>query len=400
MKKLIVILLVLLPALVSAQMISPARMNQEIVDLRSYAMGKTAIISARGSNAVFSNPAMIGSLEGMHFAAGGRMFYGSIDNSFMEEISKDMNSKYSEKNLPHYGFSSASFSFSTRTPDSDLNFSFGAGLHTYLDSGLKNEIIIESDAGNKMTIINKMSGGITAITPTVAINYKDKQYLGISINKSISGKLSSSSIMTNSVLDFENTQEWESNNSASFVIISSMVKVTPTFNVGFTFRPKFTWKLKKYDITEYINGAKVDTTERDGDVLEFPNEYGIAFDYQLMENILLAGEIQEKKFSQYASRIGNINVSNGRCYRFGAEVLLGSIPVRIGIFKDAIPMRDWLNDEPVVMTGFTGGFSYTAWRGITIDTAFQRCSWDQQYIQNLGYSESTYTFRFGVSYKM
>ena len=54
------------------------------IDARSIAMGRTSIVSATGSNSIFSNPGTIATLDSRQLQVGGRMIMGDVEHEAKE----------------------------------------------------------------------------------------------------------------------------------------------------------------------------------------------------------------------------------------------------------------------------------------------------------------------------
>ena len=75
MRKIILLLTLLaVPSMVRAQ--AEVAFLPETLDSRNVALGRTSIASTAGSNAIFANPALLGTLNDAQFQVGGRLLYG------------------------------------------------------------------------------------------------------------------------------------------------------------------------------------------------------------------------------------------------------------------------------------------------------------------------------------
>jgi hypothetical protein len=308
------------------------------VDARSAAMGRTAIVSAAGSNAIFSNPALIAILDGKQFQAGGRLLFGSIGDGSSDD----------PQYAPHPKFNHLAFSMHYQILDSKIKTYFGIGYQTYYDWGFKvtiKDIDAELDE----------SGGLNTISPAAAVNIQDKYFLGFSFHKSIFGKLSET------VKDDFGDRKHEVETAASFIILGGAVKLSPQVMLGAIYRSAFGWEWRPE--IEELN-LKVE-----GD-LNYPAIFGVGITYMPSSALTLAGEIQTRPFSGYnILGVDVYKVGNGFNLRLGVE-LQGKIPLRFGFFRDAKLAHEKNSDGPISMYGFTGGLGINVNR-IAMDGAME-----------------------------
>jgi hypothetical protein len=359
-RSLIYLILLILPAALYAQGIPPVRMVPEVVDARSAAMGKTAIVSAQGSNAIFSNPALLATFDKRHLTIGGRLLNGDIGTGTVRSI--DYNTGYSRSVLclnespNQFGFNSISVSIPVKSAISSIKYSFGLGYHTYFDGNLKmNSFLDPNWTGVRFT--QRLHESLNVLSPAVAMGYKDKFYLGISYSRAVFSNAKSLIKQEYTFWDEHYSYEPESDYSAAFWLIGGLIKVTPKLNIALSFRSNFTW--------HYVEN-------KDNDIV-FPNEFGVGFDYALIKNIKIAGEYQNRKISGYSS-ISYYNdkiLKDGNCYRVGVETRIKKHPVRLGYFSDAIPVSDYDSDKHAILNGVTGGFGLTLYNKFTIDQGFE-----------------------------
>lgn len=316
------------------------------VDARSIAMGRTSIVSATGSNSIFSNPGIIATLDSRQGQAGGRIIMGTLE----DEWSEDYYESYDSKLTPHFSINHISVSMPYKLTGSDMKLAVGVGYRTYFDHGGNYETDRKHEDGDKSSSESTTNGGLNAITPTIAINLQDKYFVGATFNKSIFGTIKTES---KSTYNGETTDsESEIEQSASFLKFGGLAKINEQLTLGFSYTPEFEWK---WDKVKYTYDGESET--EDGVDIVIPPVMGFGATYQFSPTLLIAGEYQNRKFSDIEFDNESFEVDDGVCYRIGAE-FQGPALLRFGYFSDAVLAFDDNDDEPNSLTGFTGGIGY------------------------------------------
>ena len=73
---------------------------ETVFDNRSLAMGKTAVTTARGSSAIFSNPSILATFSEPQIQLGGKLFYGTITSEVANESDRYESHEYQLSALP------------------------------------------------------------------------------------------------------------------------------------------------------------------------------------------------------------------------------------------------------------------------------------------------------------
>ena len=142
--KTIIMLLIVLPVYVFSQgFFGNESFSPNTVDARSIAMGRTSIVSATGSNSIFSNPGIIATLNGRQGQAGGRMIMGTLE----DEWSEDYYDSYDSKLTPHFSINHISVSMPYKLTGSDMKLAVGVGYRTYFDWGRSDETDTKNENG-------------------------------------------------------------------------------------------------------------------------------------------------------------------------------------------------------------------------------------------------------------
>ena len=152
------------------------------VDARSYALGRTDIMSPDGSNAIFSNPALLGMISNKQLQFGGN----AKVVTWFSEYEDDMNDDYKVKYPIAPKFNHLSFAMPYNIPVQDMKLSIGAGFHSAMDNTYKVQYQYEKVTnGDDYSRLKSYDGGLNLITLSGALNYKDKYFAGLSLNKSL-----------------------------------------------------------------------------------------------------------------------------------------------------------------------------------------------------------------------
>jgi len=338
-------------------------------DARSRGMGYTEIMSAKGSNSMFANPAHLATLDFNNLQFGGRVWFGSIEDEGWDDFDDlDVDSKYDF----HTKFTHLSFAMPYKMQASNLMFAFGLGYNTLFDYGadVKTDVSLKTgDSSEKIEITHEQHGGLSLITPSMAINIADKYYFGLTLNKSI---------MSNSGYEyrekppstdgefsgfFDHKIEHESNMSASFLTLGGLVKLNEQITTGFMYRSGFDISFEDISTTTetYGDPASTITQDREDYVIAVPAVIGIGISFSPSESLTIAGEYQTRAFSDVEIDGAKLDLDSGNTMRFGCE--LGSNarnPIRLGYFSNAIMLAEEGDDKPISKTGFTFGIGFNS----------------------------------------
>ena len=276
-----------------------------------------------------------------------------------------------------------------------MKLAVGVGYRTYFDWGSSYKIDSKYEDGEKSSSEGSTNGGLNVITPTIAINLQDKYFVGATFNKSIFGTIQSES---KSTYNGENSKyKRKIEHSASFLKFGGLDKVNEQLTLGFSYTPEFEWKWYKVKYTE--DG---DSDTEDGYDIVIPSVMGIGSTYQFSPTLLIAGEYQNRKFSDIEVDNDSAEYGDGGCYRMGAE-FQGPALLRFGFFSDAVLAFDGNDDEPKSLTGFTGGIgynlgsiyldAYAEYSSITTD--YEDYDYDTETTKT--YEDTMKMFRFGLS---
>jgi long-subunit fatty acid transport protein len=384
-------------------------------DVRARAMGRTEIINATGSNAIFYNPANIGMVQNKTLQAGGRVYMGTMNDEEYWDFwpDEDWEGKYEL----HPKITHISFAMPYQPPNSELKFAFGIGYNTYFDFGTKASQEYTDRSGTETltaTADFKVSGGLNTISPAAALNIDDKYFVGLAFHKSVLGKIKMEADVD---IDPEPAYIYLVNDveegkiSATFVSLGATGKfmAESQLTVGVMYRSGFELKFEDLEWSqEYSDGTR-DSDQYDPDNYDFklPAIMGLGVSYQISPEVLIAGEYQTRPFSDIEDEDGDELdwIDNGSCYRLGMEYQAGSVPLRLGYFSDAILEVDYddmgqSEDKPKSLSGFTGGIGIVS-GNITLDFFGEYAFWGREDYggpDNAKYEYKETLFAFGVTF--
>jgi hypothetical protein len=418
-------LIVLMPVLVLAQYSSsqlPEMISPTSYDARARAMGRTGIMSAVGSNAMFYNPANLGLILKTTIEGGGRLSLGSIsdegaDFDYGEEINIDYEASYKL----HPKITNLSFAMPFQPQGTDLEFVFGIGYNTHFDYGLNREeevkLSFEFEEDQSVTSKTSEHGGFNTISPAVAVNINNQYYFGLALNKSVMGRISGKTDY-----DYEpdpdewdiNEREWEADlSSGIFYTLGGLAKLTPELSVGFMYRSGFETDIEDYEVTYKQFDGDTDKYEWNDEEWKLPPILGLGASYLVSPSILVVGEYQTRAYSDVeVDGEDYFDIDNGACYRLGVE-FAGQVPVRVGVFSDALLISDIdENDDfegnPKSMSGITAGFAIVS-DNLTLDFFGEYASWgleyDVEYVDDYDYVTRQFDYKekhlsIGASFSM
>ena len=383
-------------------------------DNRSIAMGNTAITTARGSSAIFSNSSILATFSEPQVQVGGKFLYGTIkdETATADGFLDSYEAKYPA--FPNRSYIALAVPY--RLPDADLKLVFGFGYQR--NEGVKWEskaVWSEEDwSESKGRIVNvrvtsnstgRTRGDLSTLTPGVALNFQDRYFFGATFNRTLGAIISTSETK-------RSDQHWkrdaEREQSALFLRLGAFAELTPELSVGLMYRPEFEWELGE-TITKTYEDGELDT-DRNTDHLELtmPAMWGIGAEYKASPELIVALEVQSRPFSElrWSTDIQDQPIiDDGFNFAIGAEYLGSAYPVRLGAFRNVIPFVDENDTTPVNLDGLTvgigsGGDEDLSWN---ISALFGR--WEQVNDEGQKYSEdlirvgisATYRFSSGFS---
>ena len=384
------------------------------IDNRSLAMGKTTTTTSRSSSAIFSNPSILATFSKPQFQVGGKLLYGTTESE--TENSSDLYQSYELKYpiFPNRSYLAVAVPY--QLPNSQLKLVFGVGYQR--NEGVKWELETVqldtewSDATNELVDVQVTSvrsgrqrGALSTITPGIAINLQDKYYIGLAINRTLGGILTTTDWKrTDSLTERDVEQE----QSAQFLRIGALAKLTPEFSLALMYRPGFDWEFGE-TITKTIEDGELNTERSQTDVeLTIPSMWGIGAEYKVSPEFVVALEIQSRPFTDLEWRrdfVQRAVIDNGYNFAVGAEYLGSGFPIRFGAFRDVIPFVDENDTTPVSFTGLTVGAGSNSDKSFSWDASALYGTWEQtvnaegqKYSENLIRASISVTYRFNTGF--
>lgn len=392
--KLLFIFLVLCYNLVDAQYSEFYLPNT--VDTRSSALGRTDIMSPNGSNAIFSNPALLGMISNKQLQLGGNAKVVTRFSEYTDEVYDDYKIKYPI--APQ--FNHISFAMPYNLSRDDIKLAFGAGYYSALDNTYKTQYQYENKTnGNKYARQISYTGGLKLISVSGAINYHNKYFAGLSLNKSLLSSFGKIDNEENS--DYEITREETTKISATSLCFGAYAKITPQFSVGINYRAKFQLNQDDTEWEEDSNGTNKEGEYYNED-FDIPSIYGIGVEYKLSSGMTLTGEYHSRPFSDYkegsTQTFGNID--DGESYRLGVEFSQSKPIYRLGLFYESMPFSEYNDDKPISMPGFTAGARFD-FNNICLDgyLEFGTVKYKGYYSNNKKYDTTYSKYSIGLSAK-
>ena len=373
-------------------------------DNRSLAMGKTTIITSRSGSAIFSNPAILATFSKSQVQVGGKLLYGTITNE--AALEDDSYESYEGKFPPVPNRSYLTLAIPYRLPHRhlprprDWQLVFAVGYQR--NEGTRGELQAvwseERDTalkGESVSIWGRRRGALSTITPGVALNVQDKLFCGVTFSRTL-GAINYTNELKFS--DHHTKVDEEQEQSAQFLRIGALAKVTPELSVGLMYRPGFRWEFGTTITERYENGEL--ETERDPTQTELiiPTMWGLGAEYKVSPDLIVALELQSRPFSELRWS-GDVNqrlfIDDGRNFSVGVEYLGAGFPLRFGAFRDAIPFVDENDTTPVSLAGLTGGIGSDGEANFSWDASVLFGTWEQVNDKGQKYSENL--IRVGIS---
>ena len=377
-------------------------------DNRSLAMGKTTSITSRSGSAIFSNPAILATFSKSEVQVGGKLLYGITTNE--AALEDNAYASYEGKLAPFPNRSYLTLAVPYRLPHRhlprprDWQLVFAVGYQR--NEGAKGEIQAvwseEREAelkGESVSIYGRRRGALSTITPGVALNIQDKLFCGVTFSRTLGAIVYTNELK---VSNHHTKVDEEQEQSALFLRIGALAKVTPELSIGLMYRPEFNWEFGATITERYENGEL--ETERDQTQTELiiPTMWGFGAEYKVSPDLIVALELQARPFSEL-QWIGDVNqrifIDNGFNFSVGAEYLGAGFPLRFGVFRDVIPFVDENDTAPVELVGITAGVGSNSDKNFSWDASALYGTWGQVNAEGLKYSENLIRANISMTYR-
>ena len=381
-------------------------------DNRSLAMGKTITITSRSGSAIFSNPAILATFSKSEVQVGGKLLYGIITNE--AALEDDSYESYEGKFLPVPNRSYLTLAIPYRLPHRhlprprDWQLVFAVGYQR--NEGAKGEIQAvwseeraETLKGERVSIHGRRRGALSTITPGVALNVQDRLFCGVTFSRTL-GAITYTNALEFS--DHHTKVDEVQEQSAQFLRIGALAKVTPEFSVGLMYRPEFSWEFGATITERYENGELERDRDQTQTELIIPAMWGFGAEYKVSPDLIVAFELQSRPFSELQWS-GGVNqrrfIDDGRNFSVGVEYLGAGFPLRFGAFYDVIPFVDENDTTPVSLAGLTAGIGSNgdsksfSWNASALYGTWEQVNAEgQKYSENLIRANISATYRFNT----
>ena len=374
------------------------------LDNRSLAMGKTTTITSRSSSAIFSNPSILGTFTKTQVQAGGKLLYGTIMNeaALADNAYESYEAKYSV--FPNRSYLALAVPY--RLPHRHLprprhwQLVFGMGYQR--NEGAKGDIqaVWAEEGGTELkgepvSIHGRRRGAMSTLTPGIAFNFLDKYFCGVTLNRTL-GAITYTNELKGS--DYYKKIDDEQEQSALFLRIGTLAKVTPELSVGLTYRPGFDWELGE-TITRIAENGEIETSRAQTyATLTIPTMWGLGAEYKVSPEFVIALEVQSRPFSnlQWGGDVSQeLFIEDGFNFSVGAEYSGIGFPLRFGAFQDVIPFVDENDTAPLNLLGLTAGIGSNREAAFSWDASVIFGTWEQLNDKGQKYSENL--IRVGIS---
>lgn len=334
MKKIFVLIGVLCPLLAMAEWIGLAPEPANL-DGRSAAMGNTDLLSVKGSNAIFSNPALIPFGEVVMQCSGSGWFFGNgvyfVDNGIEEDFDHEMN-------IPNLNMSLVKDIYNSKK----ISVSGGIGLYSFYNRSYKEEFDDHSEDFNSV---------LYSMTPSLAVDVNDFVSVGLSYNYLMDNKFNLDNYYTSGD-DYEKVKS-DYLARGSFLLVGVSAKISDILSVSMSHRSRFDLnkndhKTKSEECFEDLGTENYEHVMSDYSET-IPEEYAVGFTCSPMEETLFSCEYNyvHMKDAKVSYKEGDVSVerdffkqyTDGHSLKMGLE-LGEKIPIRVGYFYDFVPRSD------------------------------------------------------------
>ena len=385
--------------------LAPSReIIEPVFDNRSIAMGNTAVTTPSGSSAIFSNPAILATFSKPQVQVGGKLLYGTITNEAVNE--NELYESYEARYAPFPSRSYLAFAMPYRLPNTELKLAFGIGYQRNEGAKWEAEAVWleeewSAEEGELVDIrvtsnnTSRTWGHLSTLTPGVALNLQDRYFFGLALNRTFGAIISTSE---GKRLDQQTKIDLDQEQSATFLRIGALAKVTRALSVGLTYRRGFGWELGEIITKTYEDGKLETDREQSFAELTIPPMWGLGAEYKGSPEWVAIIEVQSRPFSElrWARGTGRqLFVDNGFNVAVGAEYLGTAAPFRFGAFRDVLPFVDENDAAPLSLLGLTAGIGSDREADFSWDASVLFGTWEQ--VNNKGQKYSENLMRVGIS---
>ncbi len=369
-----------------------------ISDIRSAGMGKTGVAGTKNSNALFTNPSLLGALENISIIGAARCQFGMINDDKMIDSVNQINSipnmsfQYDNANFPPYfSLNGLGFGIPLRIEKSKIPVTIGIalGYRPSYDYGSSStvEYKIQNDTSvvqEKGKIVTKNRGGHRTLSAGFGVGINDRFFIGTSVNFCVAPnqtQKSEKNIETNQGESNE-SEISEYKGKGVYATIGMAVKPVPTFSIGMRVSPYLNMTFSDYSFERIVDNETIEEIE---DVKEYDVKYPVLFttgiEWQIIPRLAIAAEFQTRTYSFIEIELEELKMDNGYCFRAGSELLAGIVLARLGFSIETVTDADEKvivtsgnpqivkDDKPNLVFGPTLGVSVPIGENVVIDFA-------------------------------
>ena len=371
-------------------------------DNRSLAMGKTTTITSKGSSAIFSNPSVLATFSKSQVQVGGKLLYGTTMDEARNIVESYESYEFKYSPFPNRSYFAVAVPYQLSNPQFKLVFGIGYQRNEGVKWESETVWLDEewSEAAGELVDVRVTSNGsgrrrgaLSTLTPGIAINYQDKYFLGLTVNRTLGAIISTSEWKR---ADSRTEVDSEQEQSAQFLRIGALAKVTPELSIGLMYRPEFDWEFGETITKTYEDGELETDRNRIGTDLTIPTMWGLGAEYKVSPEFVAALELQSRPFSELLWR-GFID--DGLNFSVGAEYLGAGFPLRFGFFRDVIPFVDENDTAPVGLVGLTVGLGSDRDKSFSWDASALYGTWEQVDVGGQKYSENLIRANISATYR-
>ena len=383
---------------------------EPIFDNRSIAMGNTAITTSRSSSAIFSNPSILATFSKSQVQMGGKVLYGTTTNEAANIAESYDSYEFRYSLFPNRSYLTLAVPY--RLPHRhlprprDWQLVFGVGYQRNEGVRWESEAVwLEEEwAETKGELVDihvtsnrngRRRGDLSTLTPGIALNLQDRYFFGLTFNRTLGAVISTNEWKRP---DHHTKVDSEQKQSALFLRIGALAKVTPELSMSLMYRPGFDWELRETITKTYEDGELETDRNRMYAKLAVPAMWGIGVAYKVSPEFAVALELQSRPFSELRWS-GDFNqrlfIDDGLNFSVGAEYLGAGFPLRFGAFRDVIPFVDENDTAPVSLVGLTAGLGSNGDKNFSWDASALFGTWEQVNDEGQKYSENL--IRAGIS---
>lgn len=328
-------------------------LSPNLSHIRSFSMGKTGVANTSNCNALFTNPGLLGKMDKINVLGSARGRFGIISDEKTEDSvdiideTPYLNCQYSSNNIPPvFGLNGLSVGIPFRIEKYNIPFIIGVavGYKPTYEFGFKNttEYKFQNDtsvAQQRATIETKARGGHRTLSTGIGFGINDLVYLGFSLNFSIATAQSyniESLIKTNQGKS-EITVNTKYNCKGFYSTFGFGISPIQSLMIGLRFSHpmNMTFYDFEYEMIEDNITINEYTDEKEYEV-RFPALFSAGVSWQPLDILTLALEYQTRAYAGIEIESDELELENGFCVRIGSELIIRSIPLRLGFSLESI----------------------------------------------------------------